>query len=242
MYIIYASHSFWYDIKIASEIKFRIFVVNDYINILTYTVVKQKNYNEFNFSNRVRCTEQYKDYKISAQTPCELQGVDWFGLVLWHINHFRLFNAKSSSYINIKYIWFVNLFFCTQLNRSKYCYVSLTIQLNNFFVYTQLNDQTVLFLTIRYGIHHVFAVGLNVKQFYLTHRLDPTRCCHSGSEWTMEEWPWRAYPIFQSSSITEGSSSDCWVSYLGYSYWVSYPSAEIQSVYSAAPADWAKKR
>ena len=28
----------------------------------------------------------------------------WF--VLWHINHCRLFNAKSSLYIYIKYIWF----------------------------------------------------------------------------------------------------------------------------------------
>ena len=28
------------------------------------------------------------------------------GWVLWHINHCRLFNAKSSSYIYIKYIWF----------------------------------------------------------------------------------------------------------------------------------------
>ena len=30
----------------------------------------------------------------------------WFGWVLWHINHCRLFNAKSSVYIYIKYIWF----------------------------------------------------------------------------------------------------------------------------------------
>ena len=30
----------------------------------------------------------------------------WFGLVLWHINHYRLFNAKSSLHIHIKYIWF----------------------------------------------------------------------------------------------------------------------------------------
>ena len=28
----------------------------------------------------------------------------WFGWVLWHINHYRLFNAKSSLYIYIKYI------------------------------------------------------------------------------------------------------------------------------------------
>ena len=33
-------------------------------------------------------------------------GLVWFGLVLWHINHCRLFNAKSSLYIYIKYIWF----------------------------------------------------------------------------------------------------------------------------------------
>ena len=36
-------------------------------------------------------------------------------------------------------------FFCTQLNGSKYCYVSQTIQLNTSHSYTQLNDQTVLF-------------------------------------------------------------------------------------------------
>ena len=29
-----------------------------------------------------------------------------FGWVLWHINHSRLFNAKSSLYIYIKYIGF----------------------------------------------------------------------------------------------------------------------------------------
>ena len=30
----------------------------------------------------------------------------WLGWVLGHINHCRLFNAKSSLYIYIKYIWF----------------------------------------------------------------------------------------------------------------------------------------
>ena len=30
----------------------------------------------------------------------------WLGWVLWHINLCRLFNAKSSLYIYIKYIWF----------------------------------------------------------------------------------------------------------------------------------------
>ena len=30
----------------------------------------------------------------------------WFGLVLWHINHCSLFNAKSFLYIHIRYKWF----------------------------------------------------------------------------------------------------------------------------------------
>ena len=30
----------------------------------------------------------------------------WFGWVLWHINHYRLFNAKKTLYIYIKYILF----------------------------------------------------------------------------------------------------------------------------------------
>ena len=40
--------------------------------------------------------------------------------------------------------------------------------------------------------------------------------------------------ILQSSSITEASPSDCLVSYAGHLLGESYPSAETQSVYSAA--------
>ena len=38
------------------------------------------------------------------------------------------------------------------------------------FVYTQLNDHTVLFLTTQSSRSHSFVHGFNVKQFYLTHR------------------------------------------------------------------------
>ena len=41
-------------------------------------------------------------------------------------------------------------------------------------------------------------------------------------------------------SITEGSPPDCLVAYPGHSFGESYLSAETQSVYSTAPADWAK--
>ena len=37
------------------------------------------------------------------------------------------------------------------------------------FVYTQLNDQTFLFLTIQFNTSHLFSHSLNVKQSYLTH-------------------------------------------------------------------------
>ena len=44
--------------------------------------------------------------------------------------------------------------------------------------------------------------------------------------------------IPQSSSITRASPSDCFVSFRGHWLWEYYPSAEVQSVYSAALADW----
>ena len=43
--------------------------------------------------------------------------------------------------------------------------------------------------------------------------------------------------IHQSSSITETSQLDCLVSYPGHSLEESYPSAEMQSVYSTAPTN-----
>ena len=53
------------------------------------------------------------------------------------------------------------------------------------FVYTQVNDQTVLLQTIQFSINHLFALSLNFKLFCLTYRED-IRCYHSGSEWTWE--------------------------------------------------------
>ena len=44
--------------------------------------------------------------------------------------------------------------------------------------------------------------------------------------------------IPQSSSITGTSPSDCLISYPGHSLGGCYPSAEVQSVYSTAAADW----
>ena len=40
---------------------------------------------------------------------------------------------------------------------------------SQWFVYTQLIGQKVLFLTIQLNISHLFAHNLNIKQFYVTH-------------------------------------------------------------------------
>ena len=47
--------------------------------------------------------------------------------------------------------------------------------------------------------------------------------------------------ILQSSRIADASSSDCLMSYPRQSLEESYPSAEIQSMYTTAPADWDRK-
>ena len=57
-----------------------------------------------------------------------------------------------------------------KINCSKYCNISLTIQLNMIYLFTQLNDQTVSFQIIQFRMSHLFAFSLDIKQFYLTHR------------------------------------------------------------------------
>ena len=52
-------------------------------------------------------------------------------------------------------------FICTQSNVSKYRYVSQRIQLDISSFFTQLSNQTVLFLTIQFNKSHLFAYSLN---------------------------------------------------------------------------------
>ena len=70
----------------------------------------------------------------------------WFGWVLCYINQCRLFNAKFSLYICIRYmickhillITFLNdselSFICTQLSGFKYCHVIIEINISHLFV------------------------------------------------------------------------------------------------------------
>ena len=85
--------------------------------------------------------------------------IRWFGLVLWHINHCRLFSPKTCLYIYIKNIWFVNIFirwvWSAFFLHTVICFQVLLCTTNNSIkhqslVSTQLNDQTVLFQAIQF--------------------------------------------------------------------------------------------
>ena len=103
------------------------------------------------------------------------------------------------------------------------------------FVGTQLNDQTALSLTIQFSISHLFALSLNV-----TVPFDPYIGPYLGQSGPGSNGDEEVLHILQSSNINEASPSDCLMSYPGHSLvggWGSYPSAEMQLVYSTTPAD-----
>ena len=123
------------------------------------------------------------------------------------------------------------------------------------FVYTEINVKTVLFQTVlsqtvqfSISIQFQYQKHFYFKQFGLAYvhssiLLDRTLIGatipgQSGPESDGNE---RVLRIPQSSSLTEASPSDCFVSYPGHSLGESYPSTETQSVYSAVPADWDRR-
>ena len=71
-----------------------------------------------------------------------MKDVFGFGLVLWHINHCRLFNGKSSLFIYTRY----------KICKHKSTKLNAMYHKHQSFAYTELNDQTVLFKTIQFSI------------------------------------------------------------------------------------------
>ena len=125
-----------------------------------------------------------------------------------------------------------------QVKKIKWFQVLLCITNNSIkhqsFVYTQLNDQTLLFLS------HLFALSLNVRQFYLTDRLDSIRYPHSGPECTWERWQWRvtthSTKLHHYWSLIIRLFNEISGTFIGGPY----SSAKLQSVYSTAPTEQAK--
>ena len=104
------------------------------------------------------------------------------------------------------------------------------------FFYSLLNDQTVLFSTSQFSII-IFCIQFKY-QFYLTHRYDPIRCNNSGIEWTWERWQGRGTPHSPKLQhywiLTINLFNVLFRTIVGGG---TYPSAEMQLVYSAASVD-----
>ena len=94
------------------------------------------------------------------------------------------------------------------------------------FVYEQLNDQTVLFLSIKFSIIHLFAFSLNVKLFYLL-QIGPGSHGNEG-----------VLVIFK--GLLKSHHHIRWFTVISRTLvgWSSSP-VEMQLVYSTALADWA---
>ena len=142
---------------------------------------------------------------------------DLIGLVsfLWHINHCRLFSAKSSLYINI-YVWFVKILYITFLNESEH-----TVELFQVLLYVSHNLTSVICLQTVCPIW-------------------PYQVLPTGSEWTWEWLQWRGTPYSPNLRSCGASPSDGLMSYPGHLLGMgSHSSTDMQSLYSTSPVDWA---
>ena len=92
----------------------------------------------------------------------------------------------------------IQLSMSTKLNGSKYCYVSLTIQLNISHLFTQLNDEIVLFQKLQFSISILFiSIGPKDRTLSSATTAGQSRSGSNGNE--------GVFHIPQSSSITEAS-------------------------------------
>ena len=95
-------------------------------------------------------------------------------------------------------------------------------------------SKTVLFQTIQFSISTLFS-SIQPIDMMLPSATTP------GKTGPVSDGDEGVHRIPQSSNITKASPSDCLVSYPRYSLGKPYPSAEMQSVYFIARADWATR-
>ena len=126
--------------------------------------------------------------------------------------YFKQFSLAQIRSLNVKNVLFQTIQFSTntQFNWQKNLFQTIQFMINTQFTSVWPLDRTLSGATTR---------GLSGPG-------------SDGSEGILR--------IPQSSSITGTSPSDCLVLYPGHSLGESYPSAEMQSVYSTAPADWTR--
>ena len=149
-----------------------------------------------------------------TQTNKQTNKIYWIHMICKYVLLITFLNEpKLILWYTVK--WF-QVLLCITNNSSKY----------QLFVYTQLNNPTVLFQTIQFSISHLFALSLNVKEFCLTLATTESQS-GPGSDGNED-------PIPRSSSITGVSPLDGFCQYQE----TRCPFAEKLSVYSTAPADW----
>ena len=112
---------------------------------------------------------------------------------------------------------------------------TIQFSISTVFVHKRLNVKIVLFQGIQFSIitwySYIWSIDRTLSGVTTLGQSEPGS---DGNEGMLH--------IPQNSSITETSPWDCLASYPGHSLEGSYPSAEVQSVYSTAPANWAKSQ
>ena len=69
-----------------------------------------------------------------------------------------------------KTVLFLIIQLLSEVNKVKFLCITNNLFKHQSLVCTQLNDQTVLLQTSQFHTSYLFALSLNVKQFYLTHK------------------------------------------------------------------------
>ena len=95
-----------------------------------------------------------------------------YQVTVWHVNHYTWY-----------LVWFygISTIVGYLMPNTVFTYTLNIWFVNTFCRYTQLNNQSVLFLTIQFSKSFV-CTQFKYQQFYLTHRYDPIRCYHSVPE------------------------------------------------------------
>ena len=156
------------------------------------------------------------------------------------IHRFAIFMISCISPVNTNYFFNITHSINIKCFQVLLCITNYSIR-HHLFTLSKMTDHLYFyFLTIQFSLTPLHS--LNVKQFYLTYSQDPIRCYYSESEWTWDRWQWMG--TLHSSKLNYYLRRTIRMfSFISRTLVVvgSYLSADMQSAYSTAPADWALK-
>ena len=166
--------------------------------------------------------------------------VFWFGLVWWHMNHWKLFNSIPFLYIKLVLFQTLPFSISTQFKYQKQFYfkqfnLSIVFFVTPLYVKSTQFKQSVDFKCQNSSISNNSVLHKHTDYFYLTHTYDTIRYFLFGPECIWERWHWRSTPHSPTLQYywclnIKLFSTISRILLVGF-----YPSAEMQSVYSATP-------